>query len=197
MGNSSSNDHILTPPKTASRAIRRAIGSCQCTSAPQMHWHEALPSTVGTEESTYHIVLRDPVARVKSAFSFKKNAGENLDELLHPGSLYVRRFETLDELVQDRDFETGPLKGNLPLMQEQYRYSTYFDTDRHIEPIYMEQGLDEWWRTVREDWGCRDGCELQQSNVSNSSQVEIGPATQAWIDENLAEDVQIYEAFCG
>lgn len=186
---------FLTPTKTATRALRRSFEACTCDNPPSFYSHEYTPSNIMFPVKEYYIVLRHPYERALSGFAFRKQGGENGDEVGNDATLFAQQYDTLEDLVEDNSGLT-----HLPLLEKKYQYVSYFAQKpgdvRPIVPICYPK-LAETWPTLTDKFGCRGGCNLQIANTSNSSSYTLGPKTKEYIDTNLAGDVAIYEHFCG
>lgn len=191
---------FLFPTKTASRAIQRGLGACLCKNSPDMAMnHSVAPSSLAVPYKDYYIVLRHPYERAMSAFAFKKQGGENRDEMwgglaLCADTAKVAKYDTLEDMVL-----ANPDMANLPLMAPRHQYVTYFKPDKTGTPVHpiCYPDLATTWPSLLQRFGCCPDCDLPVSNTSNSKAQMLGPATKAYIDTHLAGDLAIYEKYCG
>jgi hypothetical protein len=185
---------FLKPTKTASRAVTRSLKDCNCKNPPIIpNGHHLNPTNITVPARDYFIVMRHPYERALSAFSFRKQGGENGDEEGTENVKFVRQYETLEDLVV-----ANPEIESLPLLETRHQYITYFKQDptsrRPIHPICYPN-LDKEWPSLVEHFGC-DECTLQVVNTSSKKKV-LGPKTKQYIDKHLAGDIALYKMYCG
>lgn len=189
------NAMFLIPTKTASRSIARTLRSSECANMPRIaNYHEITPTTVDVPASEYYIVLRHPYERALSGFAFRKQGGENGDELETDKVAFAQQYDTLEDLVV-----ANPDLEFLPLMEPMYQYTAYFKqipgNEKPMRPICYPQ-LNEAWPELAAKFQCKKR-DLLKVNTSNSKSSTLGPATKAFIDEHLSGDLAIYEKYCG
>ena len=183
---------FLKPTKTASRSIDRSLTKTNCAqNVRSVPTHEDAPQDYSYNHDAYYIVLRHPYDRALSAFSFKKQGGENNDEKNQEDVRFVQQYDTLEDLVkQNPDLE------HLPLLNSKTQYQHYFNHTKKMRPICYPD-LQKEWPIVLKELGCDSTQPLLLSNTSNSKKHKLGPKTKAFIDKHLAKDIQIYETYCG